>query len=505
MRDVRPEAHRARPSRKVRRAAAARYRIARRRWKQRSPRPTRIGYPGDAQKHRGRRWHRHALCREPSELDDAVRRRAAARAKQFQATRAFTWRNMSQQPGTSRCRFSATARATSSRSASATAPCSAATRRSSKKRRRRASTSELRAAAASPPRCSLGKAVGYQSAGTVEFIYDADTQRVLFLEVNTRLQVEHGVTEEVTGMDLVEWMMRAGGGRTAALAALSTEAARRVDSGAGLRRGSGEKFPAQLRACYRRAFPNDVARRNWVEPGTEVTASTIHCSPRSSCTARSRARPLRRTRRGAGRHALAGIETNLDYLGNSSIDPAFRARRGHDAIPRPAAVRARDDRRAQARHANDGAGLSRAALGYWESACRHPGRWTTLLPTGEPAGGQPRPTRPASRSRSRDPRCASTRDASSRSPARTWRRRSTARRCRTGNALASRSRADAARSKAVKGGGAAHLSCRRAAGSTSRIIWAAKSTFTLGLFGGHARPRLARRATCCASTAPPQA
>src|ERR1700722_250934 len=54
----------------------------------------------------------------------------------------------------------------------------------------------------------LGEAVSYQSAGTVEFVLDVATQEFYFLEVNTRLQVEHGVTEQVTGVDLVEWMIR---------------------------------------------------------------------------------------------------------------------------------------------------------------------------------------------------------------------------------------------------------------------------------------------------------
>src|SRR3954471_5042399 len=70
----------------------------------------------------------------------------------------------------------------------------------------------------------LGRGSHYRSAGTVEFVLDAypgAANAYYFLEVNTRIQVEHGVTEEVTGVDLIEWMVRLAAGELPPLQTLA--------------------------------------------------------------------------------------------------------------------------------------------------------------------------------------------------------------------------------------------------------------------------------------------
>ncbi len=121
------------------------------------------------------------------------------------------------------------------------------------------------------------QAIDYSGAGTVEFIADVSdglrADRFFFMEMNTRLQVEHPVTEAITGLDLVEWQLRRGRGRAAA-----EDSRRSWRSTAGpSRRGSTPKM-RRATSCPRPAgwrvfdVPGGVRVDSGVRAGDEITA-----------------------------------------------------------------------------------------------------------------------------------------------------------------------------------------------------------------------------------------
>ena len=157
----------------------------------------------------------------------------------------------------------------------------------------------------------LGQAVQYRNAGTVEFIYDSDREEFYFLEVNTRLQVEHGVTEEVTGVDLVEWMVRLAGGDNPIVPVMACGASIQVRVYAESPLKDFAPSPGLLTHV---AWPSEVRVETWAESGTEVPPYYDPLVAKIIVRGDTRAEAVAKLTAALKDTQLAGIETNLDYL-----------------------------------------------------------------------------------------------------------------------------------------------------------------------------------------------
>ncbi|MFM2045260.1 MAG: urea carboxylase [Pseudomonadota bacterium] len=171
---------------------------------------------------------------------------------------------------------------------------------------------------------ALGRSVAYESAGTVEFIYDVERGEVYFLEVNTRLQVEHPVTEAVYGIDLVEWMVRqAAGGFTlpdpATLAACGAAVEVRLYA-----EDPARDFRPATGLLTDVSFPAGIRVDGWVETGTEVTAHYDPMLAKLIAHGTDRADALDRLAAAVAQTRMGGIETNLAWLGTVLADTRVR-------------------------------------------------------------------------------------------------------------------------------------------------------------------------------------
>ena len=165
---------------------------------------------------------------------------------------------------------------------------------------------------------ALLSSVSYRSAGTVEFLYDPDREAATFLEVNTRLQVEHGVTELVYGVDLVRWMIELAAGGLPPLDALTREL-------------SPSGWAMQARLCaedpnhdFRPTpgwlsvvdFPAGPELRidTWLRSGTEVSPLYDSLLAKVMAHAPTREEARERLRTALGESVVHGVETNREYL-----------------------------------------------------------------------------------------------------------------------------------------------------------------------------------------------
>ncbi len=174
------------------------------------------------------------------------------------------------------------------------------------------------------------EAIDYRGAGTVEFLYDADTQRFYFLEMNTRLQVEHPVTEQVYGVDLVELQVAVAEGR--ALPAVEPQPVGHAievrlyaeDPAADYAPQTGRLLELELE--HDDSFALDgfgIRLDTGFESGDEVgtfydamLSKVIAWAPTREQAARALARTLEKAR-------IHGLTTNRDQLVASLRHPAF--------------------------------------------------------------------------------------------------------------------------------------------------------------------------------------
>jgi len=177
---------------------------------------------------------------------------------------------------------------------------------------------------------TAAEAVGYEGAGTVEFVADSsgplDPASFFFIEMNTRLQVEHPVTEAVTGIDLVEWQLRVASGEKlplrqhdVAFTGHAVEARLYAeDPAAGFRPSTGRLVTVSL--------PSGPGLRvdSGVEVGSVVSPYYDAMLAKVIAHGASRQEALARLAAALGRIRVAGPRTNLAFLSAIAASPEFR-------------------------------------------------------------------------------------------------------------------------------------------------------------------------------------
>ncbi|MEJ2438359.1 MAG: urea carboxylase [Gammaproteobacteria bacterium] len=161
----------------------------------------------------------------------------------------------------------------------------------------------------------LMQAVAYRNAGTVEFVYDQREDQFYFLEVNTRLQVEHGVTEQVYGVDLVAWMLMLAAGDMPALPEVPSPQGHAIQA-----RVYAEDPNKNFQPCAGLltdvSFPQHDKLRidHWVSTGIEISPFFDPMLAKIIVHDDTREQARQQLDQVLAQTSLYGIETNIPYV-----------------------------------------------------------------------------------------------------------------------------------------------------------------------------------------------
>ena len=172
---------------------------------------------------------------------------------------------------------------------------------------------------------AAAKAVGYVGAGTVEFIANQDGS-FYFMEMNTRLQVEHPVTEMITGQDLVEWQLRVAAGQPLPLAQDQLQIRGHALEARIYAEDANKGFLPSTGKLIRLAPPADslnVRVDTGVEEGDEITPFYDPMIAKLIVWDEHRDAALARMRKALADYQVAGVTTNIDFLSRLVACPAF--------------------------------------------------------------------------------------------------------------------------------------------------------------------------------------
>lgn len=170
----------------------------------------------------------------------------------------------------------------------------------------------------------LAQLVGYRSAGTVEFLYDPDTAEFYFLEVNTRLQVEHGVTEEVLSLDLVEWMVLEAADQLTGLTARVKEPEGHSIQARIYAEDCLQGFMPSAGQLDQAVLPGEARVETWVRDGMTITTLYDPMLAKIIVHAEDRDAAIDQLVQVLAATRFYGITTNLQYLQALLQEPACR-------------------------------------------------------------------------------------------------------------------------------------------------------------------------------------